>query len=65
MPKTGVAVSFDIHSRRFGLVFLGGFLWQFIRWLHLVKNLTRLEEKSAGLTVILFAKITEALRPWD
>jgi hypothetical protein len=48
-----------------GLFFLGGFLLQFITWLRLVKNLTPWEEKSASLTVILFAKITKALRPWD
>jgi hypothetical protein len=65
MPKTGVAVSFNIDSRGagLGLFFLGGFLLQFITWLRLVKNLTPWEEKSASLTGILFAKITKALRP--
>jgi hypothetical protein len=40
---------------QFDLVFLwGGFLWQFIIWLRLVKNLTPWEEKSAYLIDIVY-----------
>jgi hypothetical protein len=65
MPKTSSAVFFDIHDRSAILNFLGGFSRQFITLLRLVKNLTPYEEKSAGLTEIVSAKITKARRPWD
>jgi hypothetical protein len=41
---------------------VGAFHW-YITWLHLVKNLTPWEEKSAGLNNIV-CRITKACRPW-
>jgi hypothetical protein len=45
MSKTVDAVFFD--TLRLSFRFCGGFCW-YITWLHLVKNLTPREEKSAG-----------------
>jgi hypothetical protein len=33
--------------------FFAGAFWQYITWLHLIKNLTPQEEKSAGLSNIV------------
>jgi hypothetical protein len=51
MPKTVDAVFFDMLYLSF--CFCGGFC-RYITWLHLVKNLTPREEKSAGQNSIVW-----------
>jgi hypothetical protein len=53
MSKTVAAVFFDTHDHDIGWIVCVGAFRYYITWLHLIKNLTPREEKSAGLSDIV------------